>query len=77
MSNKTVGEINACVSKKFTEVTGQNQNPVKRGEVEGQLILDRIRASIADLITIKLALGRPQGLGDVKHLKRFLDETGI
>jgi len=25
------------------EVTGQNQNPVKKGEVEGQLILGLVR----------------------------------
>jgi hypothetical protein len=25
------------------EATGQNQNPVKKGEVEGQLILGRVR----------------------------------
>ena len=31
-------------------------------------------ASIADLITMKLALGRPQDLADVEHLRRFLDE---
>ena len=31
-------------------------------------------ASIADLITMKLALARPQDLADVEHLRRFLDE---
>ena len=31
-------------------------------------------ASIADLITMKLALGRPQDLADVEHLRRFIDE---
>jgi len=31
-------------------------------------------ASIADLIEMKLALGRPQDLADVEHLRRFLDE---
>ncbi len=39
----TVDEIYAYVSKKVPEVTGQNQNPVKKGEVEGQLILGRVR----------------------------------
>lgn len=31
-------------------------------------------ASIADLITMKLAIGRPQDLADVEHLRRVLDE---
>ena len=31
------------VSNKVPEATGQNQNPVKKGEVEGQLILGRVR----------------------------------
>ncbi len=31
-------------------------------------------ASIADLITMKLAIGRSQDLADVEHLRRFLDE---
>ncbi|MGH7428627.1 MAG: caspase family protein, partial [Candidatus Methylomirabilaceae bacterium] len=39
----TVDEIYAYVSKRVPEVTGQNQNPVKKGEVEGQLILGRVR----------------------------------
>ena len=39
----TVDEIYTYVSKKVPEVTGQNQNPVKKGEVEGQLILGRVQ----------------------------------
>jgi hypothetical protein len=39
----TVDEIYTFASKKVPEVTGQNQNPVKKGEVEGQLILGRVR----------------------------------
>jgi uncharacterized protein YgiM (DUF1202 family) len=39
----TVDEAYTYVSKKVPEATGQNQNPVKKGEVEGQLILGRIR----------------------------------
>lgn len=31
-------------------------------------------ASIPDLMVMKLALGRPQDLADVEHLRRFLDE---
>jgi hypothetical protein len=31
-------------------------------------------ASIPDLMTMKLALGRPQELAEVEHLRRFLDE---
>ena len=38
----TVNEVYTYVSKKVPEVTGQNQNPVKKGEVEGQLILGRV-----------------------------------
>jgi hypothetical protein len=38
----TVDEAYTYVSKKVPEVTGQNQNPVKKGEVEGQLILGRV-----------------------------------
>ena len=40
----------------------------KAGEVSINLV------SKADLITMKLALGRPQDLADVDHLRRFLDE---
>lgn len=39
----TVDEVYAYVSKKVPEVTGQNQHPVKRGEVEGQLALGHVR----------------------------------
>jgi hypothetical protein len=39
----TVDEAYTYVSKRVPEVTGQNQNPVKKGEVEGQLILGRVR----------------------------------
>ncbi len=39
----TVDELYTYVSKKVPEATGQNQNPVKKGEVEGQLILGRVR----------------------------------
>jgi len=39
----TVDEAYTYVSKKVPEATGQNQNPVKKGEVEGQLILGRVR----------------------------------
>jgi len=39
----TVDEAYNYVSKKVPEVTSQNQNPVKKGEVEGQLILGRVR----------------------------------
>lgn len=38
----TVDEAYAYVSKKVPEVTGQNQHPVKRGEVEGQLVLGHV-----------------------------------
>ena len=38
----TVDEAYNYVSKKVPEVTDQNQNPVKKGEVEGQPILDRV-----------------------------------
>jgi hypothetical protein len=40
----TVDEAYNYVSKKVPEVTDQNQNPVKKGEVEGQPILDRVRS---------------------------------
>ncbi len=43
MSNKTVGAVYTDVPKKGLEATGQNQNPVKKGKVEGQLILGRVR----------------------------------
>jgi Tol biopolymer transport system component/uncharacterized protein YgiM (DUF1202 family) len=39
----TVDEAYTYVSKKVSEATGQNQHPVKKGEVEGQLILGRVR----------------------------------
>jgi hypothetical protein len=39
----TVDEIYTYVSKKVPEVTGRNQNPVKKGEIEGQLILGRVQ----------------------------------
>lgn len=39
----TVDEAYGYVSKKVPEVTGQNQHPVKKGEVEGQLILGQVR----------------------------------
>jgi uncharacterized caspase-like protein len=39
----TVDEAYAYVSKKVSEATGQNQHPVKKGEVEGQLILGTVR----------------------------------
>jgi uncharacterized protein YgiM (DUF1202 family)/Tol biopolymer transport system component len=39
----TVDEAYTYVSKKVPEVTGQNQNPVKKGEIEGQLILGRVQ----------------------------------
>jgi hypothetical protein len=39
----TVDEAYNYVSKKVPEATGQNQNPVKKGEVEGQLILGRVQ----------------------------------
>jgi hypothetical protein len=38
----TVDEAYAYVSKKVPEATGQNQHPVKKGEVEGQLILGHV-----------------------------------
>lgn len=39
----TVDEAYSYVSKKVPEVTGQNQHPVKKGEVEGQLVLGQVR----------------------------------
>jgi hypothetical protein len=39
----TVDEIYAYVSRKVPTATGQNQHPLKKGEVEGQLILGRTR----------------------------------
>ena len=35
----TVDEVYSYVSKKVPEATGQNQHPVKKGEMEGQLVL--------------------------------------
>ena len=43
MSNETLDELYTCVSKKVPEAIGQNQNPVWKGEVEGRLILGRVR----------------------------------
>lgn len=39
----SVDEAYNYVAKRVPEVTGQNQHPVKRGEVEGQLILGRVK----------------------------------
>ena len=39
----TVDEAYTYVSKKVSDATGQNQHPVKKGEVEGQLILGTVR----------------------------------
>ena len=39
----TVDEAYSYVSKKVPEVTGQNQHPIKKGEVEGQLVLGQVR----------------------------------
>lgn len=39
----TVDEAYSYVTKKVPEVTGQNQHPVKKGEVEGQLVLGHVR----------------------------------
>jgi uncharacterized caspase-like protein len=39
----TVDEVYGYVSKKVPEATGQNQHPVKKGEVEGQLVLGHVR----------------------------------
>ncbi len=38
----TVDEAYGYVSKKVPEVTGQNQHPIKKGEVEGQLALGQV-----------------------------------
>jgi uncharacterized caspase-like protein len=37
----SIDEIYAFVAKKVPEATGQNQHPMKKGEVEGQLVLGR------------------------------------
>ena len=39
----TVDEVYSYVSTHVPSVTGQNQHPMKKGEVEGQLILGRVR----------------------------------
>ncbi len=39
----TVDEAYSYVSKKVPDVTGQNQHPIKKGEVEGQLVLGQVR----------------------------------
>jgi uncharacterized caspase-like protein len=39
----TVDEAYAYVSGRVPEATGQGQHPVKKGEVEGQLVLGRVR----------------------------------
>lgn len=39
----TVDEVYGYVSQRVPEVTGQNQHPVKKGEVEGQLVLGHVR----------------------------------
>ena len=39
----TVDEAYGYVSRKVPEVTGQNQHPVKKGEVEGQLVLGQVK----------------------------------
>ena len=39
----TVDEAYGYVSKKVPEVTGQNQHPIKKGEVEGQLVLGQVK----------------------------------
>jgi hypothetical protein len=39
----TVDEAYAYVSSRVPDATGQNQHPVKKGEVEGQLVLGRVR----------------------------------
>jgi len=37
-------EVYRYVSKKVLAATGQQQNPIKKGEVEGQIILGRVKA---------------------------------
>jgi uncharacterized caspase-like protein len=39
----TVDEAYTYVSQKVPEATGQNQHPLKKGEVEGQLVLGRVQ----------------------------------
>jgi hypothetical protein len=39
----TVDEAYSYLSTHVPQATGQNQHPVKKGEVEGQLILGRIQ----------------------------------
>lgn len=39
----TVGEVFSYVSQKVPEATGQDQHPVKKGEVEGELVVGRVR----------------------------------
>ena len=39
----TVDEAYGYVSKKVPEATGQNQHPIKKGEVEGQLVLGHVK----------------------------------
>jgi hypothetical protein len=43
MSNKTVDAVYTDAPKKGLEATDHNQNPVKKGEEEHQLILGRVR----------------------------------
>jgi uncharacterized caspase-like protein len=39
----TVGEVFRYVSRKVPEATGHDQHPVKKGEVVGELVIDRTR----------------------------------
>ena len=39
----TVDELYTYIADKIPAATGQNQHPVKKGEVEGQLVLGRVR----------------------------------
>jgi uncharacterized caspase-like protein len=39
----TVDEVYSYVSQHVPEATGQNQHPVKKGEVEGQIVLGQVR----------------------------------